>query len=157
MERCAGPNDIVHIAIAQAEVAVNHSFDKAAEPVDYSKQVDVVFTDPPLASIGLSAAELDAQGVDFISASYPFDDHGKSILMEAKHGYVKVLADRSYGRILGAEIVGPDAGELIHIFSPVLAMNGTAADMLRAAWYHPTLAEILTYPLEELVDEVGGQ
>lgn len=153
---CAGPNEIVHIAIAQAEVAVKHAFGKTADPVDYTKQVDVVFTDPPLASIGLSAAELDAQGVDFISASYPFDDHGKSILMEAKHGYVKVLADRSYGRILGAEIVGPDAGELIHIFSPVLAMNGTAADMLRAAWYHPTLAEILTYPLEDIVEEVSG-
>jgi len=153
---CTGPNEIVHIAIAQAEIAVKHAFGHPAEPIDTSKQVDVVFTDPQLASIGLQAAALDAQGVDFISASYPFDDHGKSILMEAKYGYVKVHADPSYGRILGAEIVGKDAGELIHIFSPVLAMNGTAADMLRAPWYHPTLAEILTYPLEDIVELVGG-
>jgi pyruvate/2-oxoglutarate dehydrogenase complex dihydrolipoamide dehydrogenase (E3) component len=152
---CTGPNEIVHIAIAQAEIAVKHAFGKPAEPIDYSKQVDVVFTDPPLASIGLSAAELDQQGIEFLSASYPFDDHGKSILMEATYGYVKVLADPGYGRILGAEIVGRDAGELIHIFSPVVAMNGTAADMLKAPWYHPTLAEIITYPLEEIVEAIG--
>jgi pyruvate/2-oxoglutarate dehydrogenase complex dihydrolipoamide dehydrogenase (E3) component len=46
---------------------------------------------------------------------------------------------------------------LIHIFGPVIAMNGTAADMLKAPWYHPTLAEILTYPLEEIVEKVGGR
>ena len=154
---CAGPNEIVHIAIAQAEVAVKHAFGKPAEPVDYSKQIDVVFTDPPLAGIGLSAAKLDSLGIDHVSASYPFNDHGKSILMEAHHGYVRIFADRSYGRILGAEIVGHDAGELIHIFGPVMAMNGTAADMLKAPWYHPTLAEILTYPLEEIVEQVGGR
>ena len=153
---CAGPNEIVHIAIAQAEIAVKHAFGKPVEPVDYSKQIDIVFTDPPLACIGLRATELDAQGIDFISASYPFDDHGKSILMEARYGYVKILADRSYGRILGAEIVGQDAAELIHIFGPVIAMNGTAADMLKAPWYHPTLAEIITYPLEEIVEQIGG-
>ena len=53
----------------------------------------------------MEAAELDRQGIEYISASYPFDDHGKSILMEATYGYVKVLADPGYGRILGAEIV----------------------------------------------------
>jgi pyruvate/2-oxoglutarate dehydrogenase complex dihydrolipoamide dehydrogenase (E3) component len=153
---CAGPDEIVHIAIAQAEIAVKHAFGEPAEPIDYSKQIDVVFTDPQLANIGLSAAELDEQGIEYVSASYPFDDHGKSILMEATHGYVKVLADPGYGRILGAEIVGRDAGELIHIFSPVIAMNGTAADMLKAPWYHPTLAEIVTYPLEEIAEKTGG-
>ena len=92
----------------------------------------------------------------YLTASYPFDDHGKSILMEAKYGYVKVIAEPKRGRILGAEIVGKDAGELIHCFSVALAMRATVRDMLRAPWYHPTLAEIVTYPLEEIAEKLKG-
>ena len=55
-----------------------------------------------------------------------------------------------------AEIVGKDAGELIHCFSVAMAQRGTVFDLLRAPWYHPTLAEILTYPLEEIADQIRG-
>jgi len=150
---CAGPHEIVHVAIQQAEVAVRHAFGLPAQPVDNDNTLSVVFTDPQLASVGLSRAHLAAAGRAFVEASYPFDDHGKSILMEAKIGQVEVWAAPGSGRLLGAEIVGPDAGELIHIFSVALAANLTASDLLRAPWYHPTLAEILTYPLEELVEK----
>jgi pyruvate/2-oxoglutarate dehydrogenase complex dihydrolipoamide dehydrogenase (E3) component len=74
--------------------------------------------------------------------------------MDANYGYVKVLAEPKRGRILGAEIVGKDAGELIHCFSGPLAMRATVFDLLRAPWYHPTLAEIITYPLEEIADQI---
>ncbi len=74
--------------------------------------------------------------------------------MEANYGYVKVIADARRGRILGAEIVGKDAGELIHCFSAALVMRATVFDLLRAPWYHPTLAEIITYPLEEIADQL---
>jgi pyruvate/2-oxoglutarate dehydrogenase complex dihydrolipoamide dehydrogenase (E3) component len=74
--------------------------------------------------------------------------------MNANHGFVKVIASPRSGRILGAEIVGKDAGELIHCFSTPLAMRATVHDMLRAPWYHPTLAEIITYPLEEIADKL---
>ena len=148
---CSGPADIVHIAIAQGELAARHACGmKAIKPVDFSLLLNVVFTDPPLATIGALERELDERGVPYLAASYPFSDHGKSILMEASYGYVKVLAEPKRGRILGAEIVGRDAGELIHCFSGPLAMRATVADLLRAPWYHPTLAEIITYPLEEI-------
>ena len=100
--------------------------------------------------------DLVASGTPYVAASYPFNDHGKSILMDALYGYVKVLADPRRGRILGAEIVGRDAGELIHAFSGPLAMKATVHDLLRAPWYHPTLAEIITYPLEEIADKTRG-
>ena len=74
--------------------------------------------------------------------------------MDAMYGYVKVLAEPERGKILGAEIVGKDAGELIHCFSGPLAMGATVYDLLRAPWYHPTLAEIITYPLEEIAEEI---
>jgi pyruvate/2-oxoglutarate dehydrogenase complex dihydrolipoamide dehydrogenase (E3) component len=154
---CAGPHEIVHLAIAQGELAARHAAGvKQLKPVDYSLLLNVVFTDPQLATIGALERDLDAKGVRHLKASYPFNDHGKSILMEANYGYVKVLAEPKRGRILGAEIVGKDAGELIHAFSTPLAMRATVHDMLRAPWYHPTLAEIVTYPLEEIAEQVKG-
>ncbi len=152
---CSGPHEIVHIAIAQGELAARHAARvKKLKPVDWSLLLNVVFTDPQLATIGRLERDLDLAGVKYLTASYPFNDHGKSILMEANYGYVKVIAEPKHGRILGAEIVGKDAGELIHAFSTPLAMRATVRDMLRAPWYHPTLAEIITYPLEEIVEEL---
>ena len=154
---CSGPVEIVHIAIHQAELAVRHACRrKNIRPIDWSQLLNVVFTDPQLATVGLLERELDERKVKYITASYPFDDHGKSILMEAKYGYVKVIAEPKRGRIIGAEIVGKDAGELIHCFSVALAMRATVRDLLRAPWYHPTLAEIITYPLEEIADQLHG-
>ena len=154
---CCGPHESVHVAIQQAELATRHALGVAGlKPVDYSLLLNVVFTDPQLATIGRLESDLKESGTDYIAASYPFNDHGKSILMEANHGYVKVLAEPKRGRILGAEIVGKDAGELIHCFTGPLAMKATVFDLLRAPWYHPTLAEILTYPLEEIAEALSA-
>jgi pyruvate/2-oxoglutarate dehydrogenase complex dihydrolipoamide dehydrogenase (E3) component len=152
---CCGPAEIVHIAIQQGELGARHAAGKLGlKPVDYSLLLNVVFTDPQLATIGLLERELVAKKVRYVTASYPFNDHGKSIIMDANHGYVKVIAEPARGRILGAEIVGKDAGELIHAFSGPLAMRATVFDLLRAPWYHPTLAEIITYPLEEIAEKI---
>lgn len=152
-----GPHDIVHLAVAQGELAARHASGvKGLRPVNEDHLLSVVFTEPAVACIGLSERALRERGQLFIAASYPFNDHGKSILMNALRGYVKVIAEPSRGRILGAEIVGPQAGELIHCFSGPLAMKATVFDLLRAPWYHPTLAEILTYPLEEIADQINA-
>lgn len=153
---CSGPHEIVHVAIQQGELAARHAHGlRKLKPVDYDLLLGVVFTDPQLATVGKTESQLKAENIPYLAESYPFDDHGKSILMEAKYGYVKVFADPIKGRILGAEIVGKDAGELIHCFSTPLAMRATVFDMLRAPWYHPTLAEIITYPLEDIAERIG--
>ena len=157
----SGPYEIVHIAIQQGELAARNAArlisggTEAMEQSDYRLKLSVVFSDPEIAVVGRGEAELREAGVAFRAASYPFNDHGKSILMEANYGYVKVIAEPKRGRILGAEIVGKDAGELIHAFSGPLAMKATVFDLLRAPWYHPTLAEIVTYPLEELAGTIS--
>ena len=152
---CSGPVEIVHTAIQQGELAARHAAGvKTLKPIDWSLLLNVVFTDPQLATIGLLESELDEKNIKYLVASYPFNDHGKSILMDANYGYVKVIAEPKRGRILGAEIVGKDAGELIHAFSGPLAMKATIFDLLRAPWYHPTLAEIITYPLEEIAEKI---
>ncbi len=152
---CTGPYEIVHIAIQQGEVAARHALGKETAPVDYGNLLSVVFTDPQVALCGAREKQLLEKKIPYFAASYPFDDHGKSILMEAKRGYVKVIAHAQTGKLLGAEIVGRDAGELIHIFSTALALKATAAAMLKAPWYHPTLAEIVSYPLEEIVEKLA--
>ncbi len=153
---CSGPHEIVHLAVEQGILAARHAAKvKKIKPVDPALLLSVVFTDPQLATIGVLERDLDEQGVKYLTASYPFNDHGKSILMEANYGYVKIIAEPKRGRILGAEIVGKDAGELIHAFATPLAMRATVHDMLRAPWYHPTLAEIITYPLEEIAEKLA--
>jgi len=155
---CSGPVEIVHVAIQQAELAARHAAKvKALKPVDYSLLLNVVFTAPQVSSVGMSERTLREKGVRFLSSSYPFNDHGKSILMEANHGFVKVWAEPKRGRILGAEIVGKDAGELIHCLTGPITLGATVHDLLRAPWYHPTLAEIITYPLEEIAEQVGAK
>jgi pyruvate/2-oxoglutarate dehydrogenase complex dihydrolipoamide dehydrogenase (E3) component len=155
---CAGPVEIVHIAVQQGELAARHAAgDPRARPIDYRQILSVVFTDPALATLGVAEAELRAKGVAYLAASYPFDDHGKSILMGVRRGFVRVLAEPRRGRLLGAEIVGPEAGELIHCLTGPLALRATVFDLLRAPWYHPTLAEILTYPLEEIAGKITAE
>lgn len=151
----AGPYEIVHIAILQGEVAARHALGKNTDPVNYDLRTGVVFTDPQIASAGLPVAEAQARGMDLVIADYPFDDHGKSILMEARYGYVKAWAERSSGRIVGAECVGKDAGELIHSMAVAISLGATAKQLMATQWYHPTLGEIWSYPIEDILDEVG--
>lgn len=152
----SGPHDFVHIAIQQGELAARHATGRPASPVDYDSLVGVVFTDPQIGSVGLTEAQLTERGIGYLSADYPFADHGKSILMEAKRGYVKVLADRATGIVLGAECVAKDGGELIHGMAVAVTTKATVHDLLKVHWYHPTLSEIWSHPLEEIRDAMGS-
>ena len=78
------------------------------------------------------------------------------MLMGASRGYVSVPANKEDGRIRAAECVGKDASELIHNLAVGITLNATVHDMLKVHWYHPTLAEIWTYPLEEIADLCQG-
>lgn len=150
-----GPYEIVHIAIMQGEVAARHATGRAGKPVDLDTRTAVVFTDPQVAAAGLPVAEARERGIDLVVADYPFDDHGKSILMEATHGYVKAWADRATGQLVGAECVGKDAGELIHAMAVAVSLGADVRDLIKVHWYHPTLSEIWSYPLEDIVDELA--
>lgn len=149
----AGPHEIVHTAILQGELAAYHATGRPARPINYDHLVTVVFTDPQVATVGLDKGQLEERGIDFLSADYPFDDHGKSILMDAKYGYVKVFAAYD-GTVLGAECVSKDAGELIHALAVAVTIGASVEQLLGVHWYHPTLAEIWSYPLEEIQEAI---
>lgn len=150
----AGPHEIVHIAIMQGELAAKHAFGQKAEPVNYDTLLGVIFTDPQVAHVGLTESQMQERGIDYVSADYPFDDHGKSILMEAKYGYVKVYAEKGTGRLLAAETVGKDASELIHAMAVGVSLGASVQDLLKVHWYHPTLSEIWSYPLEDAAEAI---
>jgi len=153
---CTGPHEIVHIAIQQGENAVyNILHPRAPRRMDYRLLISVVFTDPQVAVVGLTEKAAAARGIKYLAASYPFNDHGKSLIMEAKHGFVKLLADPRSGEILGGSCIGPVGGELIHEIVAAMAKRMTVRELAAMPHYHPTLAEIWTYPAEELADQLG--
>jgi pyruvate/2-oxoglutarate dehydrogenase complex dihydrolipoamide dehydrogenase (E3) component len=152
-----GLHEIVHIAIEQGEVAGYNAAhaDQPAQRVNERLTAQVTFTDPQVASVGLSEKECQEAGLPYLVASYPFDDHGKAMCLGETFGHVKLLCAPRSGEILGAHIVGPEAGELIHELVAVMYFHGTARDLAQIPHYHPTLAEILTYPAEEIMEQLG--
>ena len=155
---CTGPHEIVHIAIQQGEVAAqNLGQPRTPRRMDYRLLISVVFTDPQVATVGLTEREAETRGIKYLAASHPFNDHGKSLIMEARDGFVKLLADPKSGEILGGSCVGPVGGELIHEIVTGMAKRMTVQELTATPHYHPTLAEIWTYPAEELAEQIPAR
>ncbi|HOC54658.1 MAG TPA: dihydrolipoyl dehydrogenase [Verrucomicrobiota bacterium] len=152
---CTGQHEIVHIAIQQGETAAHNLMHPSRmRTVDYRLLTEVVFTEPQVAVVGLTEKRARAANRPCLAASYPFNDHGKSIIMDAKEGFVKLLADPASGEIIGGCCVGPAGGELIHEIIAAMHKRMTVHELAAMPHYHPTLAEIWTYPAEELAAQV---
>ena len=153
---CTGPHEIVHIAVQQGEVAA-HNIVHPQQPreMDYRLLTEVVFTDPQIATVGLTEKRAVAREIPYLAASYRFNDHGKSLIMEARDGFVKLLAEPASGEILGGCCTGPMGGELIHEIIAAMSKRMTVQELAAIPHYHPTLAEIWTYPAEELAGKTG--
>jgi pyruvate/2-oxoglutarate dehydrogenase complex dihydrolipoamide dehydrogenase (E3) component len=151
-----GLHEIVHIAVEQGEIAGWNAVHPNQPPKHFDDRLNtqVVFTDPQVASVGLSERECRQRHLPYLVASYPFNDHGKSLCLGEVYGHVKILCHPQSGEILGGHIVGPEASELIHELIAIMYFHGTVHDLLRLPHYHPTLAEILTYPAEELAGKL---
>ena len=155
---CTGLHEIVHIAIQQGEVAAhNIAHPRRPKEMDYRLLTQVIFTEPQIATVGLTEKQARARDIPYRAASYPFNDHGKSLIMEAKDGFVKLLASPSSGEIIGGCCVGPAGGELIHEIVAAMAKRMTVHELAAMPHYHPTLAEIWTYPAEELAEKIPAK
>jgi len=155
-----GPYEVVHLAIQQGEVAAKNAGEwirgrELQAVMDYRLKLEVIFTSPEVASVGYSEKECRENGWDIVTASYPFADHGKSIVMGELNGFVKLIALKQRGEIVGAEVVGPHASDLIHEPMAIMRYRGTAKDMAEMPHYHPTLSEIWTYPAEDIAEKIG--
>ncbi len=100
-----------------------------------------VFTDPQVARVGLSEREADRTGIDYEVASMPFGYVSRALELDETAGIMKVLIDPASERVIGATIVGIEAGELVHIFVTLMQAGGSARSIVEAVFVHPTLAE----------------
>jgi len=154
---CTGHHEIVHLAIQQGEIAArNILHPEKTKAFDDRLLASVVFTEPQVGRVGLTEKEARRRGIPYLAAGYPFNDHGKSMILGAMDGFVKLLADPKSGEILGGCCTGPSGGELIHEIIVAMAKRMTVAELAAVPHYHPTLAEIWTYPAEELAEKTGA-
>lgn len=100
-----------------------------------------VFTDPQVARVGLSEREARGRGVAYEVATRPFGEIARAVEVDETAGTMKVLLDPDTERVLGAAIVGLEAGELIHIFVALMQAGASARAIVDAEAVHPTLAE----------------
>lgn len=122
--------------IAVAEILAGQ-----AGHVNYAAIPSVVYTNPEVASVGKTEDELKADGVSYKIGKFPFTANGRAKAMLATQGFVKILADVETDRVLGAHIVGRNAGEMIHELVTLMEFSGAAEDLARTTHAHPTLSE----------------
>ena len=112
--------------------------------------VEVIFSDPVVAKVGRTPQELEAAGVPFQAARKDFPRQGRGIVVGARHGFVRLVAEPDGGKVLGCQILGPRADDLIHIPTAVMRFEGTVRQMATIPWYHPTLSEAFIEVCREL-------
>jgi pyruvate/2-oxoglutarate dehydrogenase complex dihydrolipoamide dehydrogenase (E3) component len=152
---CTGPHAIVHLAVRQGEIAAHNILHPdSMRKMDDRLLLAVIFTDPQVARVGLTENSAAKSGIPYLAASYSFSELGKSVIMDATDGHVKLLADPKSGEILGGACVGPLGGELIQEIVVAMAKRMTVHELAVLPHYHPTLAEIWTYPAEVLAARI---
>jgi len=108
----------------------------------------VAYTDPEVAWTGITESDAKKQGVDFEKATFPWAASGRSLGMGRNEGLTKLLFDKASGRLIGAGIVGPHAGDLIAEATLALEMGADAADIALTIHPHPTLSETVNFAAE---------
>jgi dihydrolipoamide dehydrogenase len=131
-----------HMANYQAVLAAyNSTTDKQPVKANYRVVPWVAFSDPEIAGVGKAEEKLKEEGVKYVKSVFEFKDLGKSSTVAEYDGFVKLLVDEKSNQILGAFIVGPDAGELIHEMVVAMAGNVPADVVGRAIFAYPTWSE----------------
>lgn len=132
-----------HEAKIAAEVIAGHKtyFDARAIP-------SVAYTDPEIAWMGKTEEECKAEGIDINKGTFPWAASGRSLSIGRNEGLTKVLFDKTSGQLIGAGIVGTNAGELIAEAVLALEMGANAEDISLTIHPHPTLSETLNFASE---------
>lgn len=132
---------LAHKASYEGKVAAEAISGEAAE-VDYLAIPAVVFSDPELASVGYTEEEAQEAGYDVKSAQFPFAANGRALSLHDSDGFMKLVTRKEDGLILGAQIVGPNASDMIAELGLAIESGMTAEDVALTIHAHPTLGEI---------------
>jgi dihydrolipoamide dehydrogenase len=136
----AGTPQLAHVGFAEGMAAVTHIATGETRPVNYLAIPRVTYTHPEVAEVGLTEAGAVASGLEVETAQHAFNGVGRAIIIGDNQGFAKVVSEKG-GAIVGATVVGPQAGELIHELMYSVgweALPGEAAAFIHA---HPTLSE----------------
>jgi dihydrolipoamide dehydrogenase len=134
---------LAHVASAQATVAVEAMAGLTPRPLDYDWIPRAVYTHPQVASIGLSEAAATAAGHEVAVGRFPFGASGSAIALGETEGLVTIVADRDTREVLGCQVVGETATELIHEIALAHTLETTVDEILGTVHAHPTLSEVV--------------
>ncbi len=122
-------------------VAIAERLAGQAGHVNYGVIPGIVYTWPEVASVGATEDELRQQGTAYSVGKFPFTANGRARAMGNTDGFVKILADKTSDKVLGAHIIGPDAGTLIAEIATAMEFGASSEDIARTCHAHPTLSE----------------
>jgi dihydrolipoamide dehydrogenase len=127
--------------------------------LDYKAIPAVCFTDPEIASVGLSETEAKAEGRNVAVGKFSYGANGRALSMNAGEGFVKIIAEKETGIVIGGQVVGAEASNLIAEIGLAVEMSATLEDIALTIHAHPTLGEItmeaaetaLGHPIHQIV------
>jgi dihydrolipoamide dehydrogenase len=136
----AGTPQLAHVGFAEGMAAVTHIATGTPAPVNYQAIPRVTYTHPEFAEVGLTEAQASEQGIEVEVTTHGFGGVGRAIIIGQNRGSVKVVSAKN-GAILGASVVGPQAGELIHELMYSVGWEAYPAEAAAFIHAHPTLSE----------------
>jgi dihydrolipoamide dehydrogenase len=137
----AGAPLLAHKAMAEGVVAAEAIAGRKPHPVDYANVPSCTYCRPQVASIGLTEAKAKEGGRELSVGKFPFTASGKAVALGDTDGFIKVVADKATGEILGVHILGPEATEIIHEFAVGRTLEATLEEIIHTIHAHPTLSE----------------
>ncbi|NUK28967.1 dihydrolipoyl dehydrogenase [Parageobacillus sp. VR-IP] len=132
---------LAHKASYEGKIAAEAIAGKPSE-VDYIAIPAVVFSDPECASVGYFEQQAKDEGINVVTAKFPFAANGRALSLNDTDGFVKLVARKEDGVIIGAQIVGPNASDMIAELGLAIEAGMTAEDIALTIHAHPTLGEI---------------
>ncbi len=144
-----GRIQLAHVAMAEGIIAVTNIVTGAKKEMDYSVVPNCVYTIPEVSSVGLTEAEAKEKGYDVVVGRSKFAIFGKPMAIGETDGFVKVVAERKYGEVLGIHMIGPHVTDLIHEGVVALKLEATLDYMVDTIHAHPTLAEAVLEAFED--------
>jgi dihydrolipoamide dehydrogenase len=139
----AGLPQLAHVGAMSGMVAAAKIAGRAFRPVRRDRIPGCTYTEPQIGSVGLTEAQAKEKGHEVKVGKFPFAGNSKATIVGSHDGFVKIVADKEYGEILGVHILGPQATELVAEAVAVLELEGTVEEMMFTIHAHPTLAEAM--------------
>ena len=139
----AGTPQLAHVATREGMIAVAHIAGKPAVPINRNRIPGATYTQPGIGSVGLTEAQARAQGYKVKVGRFPFAGDSRATILGHHEGFIKVVADETYGEILGVHIIGPEGFELIAEAVAAMEAEATVDVMMQTIHAHPTLYEAL--------------